>query len=104
MGKEVSREAEVNELYATIGQLTVERDFCITEVRAMTRAERVTMIARDRADLSVRRQCALLRLARSGVYHEPAAQLRLLIRRSVGPHSRFTQLQASRPASSAPSQ
>ena len=39
----------------------------------MTRAERVTMIARDRADLSVRRQCALLRLARSGVYHEPAA-------------------------------
>ena len=27
MGKEVSREAEVNELYAKIGQLTVERDF-----------------------------------------------------------------------------
>ena len=26
-GKEVSREAEVNELYAKIGQLTVERDF-----------------------------------------------------------------------------
>jgi putative transposase len=38
----------------------------------MTRAERVTMIARDRADLSVRRQCALLGLARSGVYREPA--------------------------------
>ena len=36
----------------------------------MTRAERVTMIARDRADLSVRRQCALLGLARSGVYRE----------------------------------
>jgi putative transposase len=51
----------------------VERDFFITEVRAMTRAERVTMIARDRADLSVRRQCALLGLARSGVYREPAA-------------------------------
>src|SRR6516165_8925605 len=39
----------------------------------MTRAERVTMIARDRADLSVRRQCALLGLARAGVYREPAA-------------------------------
>ena len=39
----------------------------------MTRAERVRMIARDRADLSVRRQCALLGLARSGVYREPAA-------------------------------
>ena len=52
-------------LYAKIGQLRVERDF-IAEVRAMTRAERVTKIARDRADLSVRRQCALLGLARSG--------------------------------------
>jgi transposase len=26
-GKEASREAEINELYAKIGQLTVERDF-----------------------------------------------------------------------------
>ena len=39
----------------------------------MTRAERVVMIDRGRADLSVRRQCALLGLARSGVYREPAA-------------------------------
>jgi putative transposase len=39
----------------------------------MTRAERVAMIDRGRADLSVRRQCALLGLARSGVYREPAA-------------------------------
>jgi putative transposase len=37
----------------------------------MTRAERVAMIARDRADLAVRRQCALLGLARSGVYRKP---------------------------------
>ena len=31
----------------------------------MTRAERVAMVDRERADLSVRRQCALLGLARS---------------------------------------
>ena len=31
------------------------------------------MIARDRADLLVRRQCALVGLARSGVYRKPAA-------------------------------
>ena len=37
----------------------------------MTRAERVAVIARDRADLLVRRQCALLGLARSGVYRKP---------------------------------
>lgn len=39
----------------------------------MTRAERVAMIDRGHADLSVRRQCALLGLARSGVYCQPAA-------------------------------
>ena len=39
----------------------------------MTRAERVAMIDRGHADLSVRRQCALLGLARSGVYRPPAA-------------------------------
>ena len=43
------------ELYAKISQLTVEWDFLSRGVRAMTRAERVAMIARCRADLSVRR-------------------------------------------------
>ena len=39
----------------------------------MNRAERVAMVDRNRTDLSVRRQCTLLGLARSGVYHQPAA-------------------------------
>ena len=39
----------------------------------MNRAERKAMVDRDHADLSVRRQCALLGLARSGVYRQPAA-------------------------------
>jgi hypothetical protein len=39
----------------------------------MNRAERVAMVDRSRSDLSVRRQCALLGLARSGVYRQPAA-------------------------------
>jgi putative transposase len=39
----------------------------------MNRAERVAMIDRGRTDLSVRRQCALLGLARSGVYRQPTA-------------------------------
>ena len=34
----------------------------------MNRAERVAMVERGRADLSVRRQCALLGLARSAIY------------------------------------
>jgi putative transposase len=39
----------------------------------MTGAERVAMVDRGRADLSVRRQCTLLGLARSGVYRQPTA-------------------------------
>ena len=39
----------------------------------MTRAERVAMVDRGGADLSVRRQCVLLGLARSGVYRQAAA-------------------------------
>ena len=39
----------------------------------MNRAGRVAMIDRSRTDLSVRRQCTLLGLARSGVYRQPAA-------------------------------
>jgi putative transposase len=38
----------------------------------MNRAARVAMVDRSRTDLSVRRQCALLGLARSGVYRGPA--------------------------------
>ena len=39
----------------------------------MNRAERMAMIDRGRTDLSVRRQAALLGLARSGIYRQPVA-------------------------------
>jgi putative transposase len=39
----------------------------------MNRAERVAMVDRGHAALSVRPQCALLGLARSGIYRPPAA-------------------------------
>jgi hypothetical protein len=38
----------------------------------MNRAGRVAMLERGRAKLSMRRQCALLGLARSEVYRQPA--------------------------------
>jgi putative transposase len=39
----------------------------------MSRAERMAMVNRRETNLSVRRQCGLLGLARSGVYRRPAA-------------------------------
>src|SRR5271157_6053594 len=56
------RERETAKLYAKIGQLTVERDFLVSA------PDRRAMVERPGKDLSVRRRCALVGVARSGVY------------------------------------
>ena len=65
-----SASARRAKLYAKIGQLTVERDFLAREARAVSAPDRRAMVERSlaTATLSVRRQCALLSLTRSGVY------------------------------------
>ena len=65
---EEEREREAAKLYAKIGQLTVERDFLAKRPGSMSVPDRRAMVERPGEDLSVRRQCALLNLARSGVY------------------------------------
>ena len=57
-----------SKLYAKIGQLTVERDFLAKEARSMSAPDRRAMVERPGKDLSVRRRCALVGVARSGVY------------------------------------
>ena len=62
----------IEELYAKIGELTVERDFLAREVRKMTAPDRrAGLVDRDHAKLSIRKQCSLLSIARSGVYRPP---------------------------------
>ncbi|MFL9827666.1 IS3 family transposase [Rhodoplanes sp. SY1] len=58
----------VDDLYAKIGQLTVERDFLVRRSGKMSAADRREMLDRSDETLSVRRQCALLGVARSSVY------------------------------------
>lgn len=51
-GDKTGREAEINEFHAKIGQLTVERDFFVTEVGAMSRADaRALFSLRDTAEV-----------------------------------------------------
>ncbi|MGY4509449.1 transposase-like protein [Bradyrhizobium sp. USDA 3650] len=64
---EESRERENEKLHARIGQLTVERFFS-AEVRRMSTPDRRGMLNCADKALSIRRQCTLLRIARSGVY------------------------------------
>ena len=70
---EAVRDCEIEKLHAKIGQLTVEREFFSQEVRKMSAPDRRGLLDRDHGALSVRRQCVLLGVARSGVYRGPRA-------------------------------
>ena len=65
---EEARERETAKLYSKIGELTVETGFLGQEARSMSAPARRAKVERSGAELSVRRQCALLNVARSGVY------------------------------------
>ncbi len=58
-------DAEVRDLHAKIGELTVERDFFGERAQAMSREERKAMIARGHPDLSLSGRCRLLSISRS---------------------------------------
>jgi transposase len=53
---------------AKIGQLTVEPDFLARRTGRMSAPDRRSMLDRADRTLSLRRQCALLGVARSGIY------------------------------------
>jgi HTH-like domain len=70
MAADAARECEIEKLHAKIGQLTVERDFWPRGPAD----ERLGPPRPDRSgspEVSVRRQCALLGVARSSVYRPP---------------------------------
>ncbi|QEA38465.1 IS3 family transposase [Pistricoccus aurantiacus] len=69
-----SNEPNTDELYREIGRLTVERDFLSRKARSVSRRRRLAMIERDHPDISMTRQCELLKLSRSSVYYRPRQQ------------------------------
>lgn len=66
-------EASVAELYQQIGRLTMEVDWFKKSSRLTTSTKR-EWIEPDHGELSVRRQCAWLGLARTSWYYEPVAE------------------------------
>ncbi|TJZ76614.1 IS3 family transposase [Paracoccus hibiscisoli] len=65
---------EVEKLHAKIGQLVVERGFFVESLQSHSRRWRQKAVKQDHRDLSVRRQCSLLSLARSGLYCQPRGE------------------------------
>lgn len=63
---------EIEKLHAKIGQLVVER-FCRKPPASFSALE-AKAVKQDHPDLSVRRQCSLLSLVRSGLYYQPRGE------------------------------
>ena len=69
--KAENKDGEIKELHAKIGQLAVENDFLSQGFKAMSPSERREMIRKDNTDLSLTRQCKLLKISRSSIYYTP---------------------------------
>ncbi|WP_223429000.1 IS3 family transposase [Tateyamaria pelophila] len=65
--------ADIEKLHSKIGQLVVERGFFVQCLAPTARDARQKMVSKDHK-LSLRRQCALLTLARSNLYYEPKGE------------------------------
>ena len=71
-GAERSRgdhEAEIGDLHEKIGELTVERDFSAKGLKWWAGRGAGAMTRRDHPELSLSRQCRLLSISRSSLYH-----------------------------------
>ncbi|WP_420029479.1 IS3 family transposase [Rhodovulum visakhapatnamense] len=66
--------ADVEKLHAKIGQLVIERDFLFRSLQSHPRHWRQKAVKKYHSDLSVRRQCSLLSLARSSLYYQPRGE------------------------------
>ena len=66
------QDALVKELYAKIGELTVERTFS-ARAGALSRSARLAMVERE-GPLSLSRHCELLGVGRAALYREPAGE------------------------------
>ena len=66
------RDQEIGKLHAKIGQLVVERDFLSAASSLILGTGGKKAVKQDHPDLSARRQCSLVSLARSGLYDQHA--------------------------------
>ena len=84
--KAAAYEEEKQELYAEIGRLSTQLTWLKKKLASsLSRAERVAMVEREGSALSVKVQCELLSLNRSGLYYAPrgADERELLIKRGI---------------------
>nr|WP_244392528.1 IS3 family transposase [Denitrovibrio acetiphilus] len=67
-------EAEIKDLHAKIGQLTVERDFLQRAFGTVSISRRKFMIENSGSKLSISKQCRLLSISRSSFYYQESGE------------------------------
>ncbi|MGB7719649.1 MAG: IS3 family transposase [Bryobacteraceae bacterium] len=69
-----NEDADSDALYEEIGRLKMELDWLKKKVGACSIEDRRPLVERANPEISVRRQCELLGVNRSGLYYEPAGE------------------------------
>ncbi|MFQ5804802.1 MAG: IS3 family transposase [Candidatus Methylomirabilales bacterium] len=80
LSHQASREAEIRELHAKIGQLTVEKGFFVQSLRSLSRDRRATMIDLGHRRLSITRQCELVSISRSSFSYQGKGESELNVK------------------------
>jgi putative transposase len=70
-GPSPETQAQIDELYRQIGQLTVERDFLAKRSAQLGLPRRKALVEPGHPQLSLVRQCQLLGVSRSSLYYQP---------------------------------
>jgi putative transposase len=68
---ETDRQVEIDELHRQLGQVIAERDWLKKKIAEFPLSQRKALLDRSGRDLSLRTQCDLLGVNRSGLYYEP---------------------------------
>ncbi|MCP4994107.1 MAG: IS3 family transposase [Gammaproteobacteria bacterium] len=72
--KQASQQSEIDELHRQIGQLVAERDWLKKKFIGHPLAVRKALIDPQDSEFSLRQQCGLLSVNRSGLYYQPVGE------------------------------
>lgn len=66
-----AKEKEIEELQKTLGKTTIERDFAVKKLVSLGSSNDVSLVEPELKEISIARQCEMLRVNRSSLYYKP---------------------------------
>ena len=66
-----AKDKEIDELQKALGKTTVERDFAVKKLVSLGSSNDISLVEPELKEISIARQCAMLRVNRSSLYYKP---------------------------------